>query len=168
MKFSSATISVTFLKRLSSKQNAALNINITSIAKLLILLGLIAFCACSKYEDRLEEARAALNAKNWEAACRLYGALVDSNPISREVYLSLAKAQFEAKRETEAIRTLSGWLVIDPTDRETHMNLGKLELGRGRRAEAAAHFLTARRYSEYGDDIREAEEWLLRTQTAIQ
>ena len=115
---------------------------------------------CKSSADRLAEARALLESKNWEAACRIYQGFVDSGFQSAEVSINLAAARWELGERTEAMDILNDWLLVDPTDRQAHIWLGRWELQNGHRREAAGHFLSALEFSQYGGEIAEARSWL--------
>ena len=132
------------------------------MAPLLVCLGLSTFVqgGCQSKAVGLAEARAALEAEDWEAACRLHQRLVDSGHQSGEVYIGLAAAQWELGQQATAMETLMSRLLIDPTDRKAHLLIGRWELQNNRKDEAAAHFLSALEFSEYGNQISEAKAWL--------
>ena len=115
---------------------------------------------CQSDAGRLAEARALLESKDWEAACRIYQRFVDSGIQSGEVSINLAAARWEMGEQAEAMNILSEWLLVDPTDRRTHILLGRWELQNGRKQEAAGHFLSALEFSQYGAEIAEARNWL--------
>lgn len=111
-------------------------------------------------ERNLERGQAALEAENWDAACRAFQPVVDSRWPAQNAYYGLASAKISMGDTAAAQEAIEQWLSIDPMDWHAHLRAGQLALSRGRREEAALHLITSRLFCEYADEIQEVEAWL--------
>jgi tetratricopeptide (TPR) repeat protein len=103
---------------------------------------------------------AARDSRDWGAAIRFYGKLVELSPTAYDIKVQLGHAFKETSRYTEAAVQYYSVLAVDLSDDDLHLQIGHLEKLRGNRSEAARHYLLASQANPQNLDAAR-EHWLL-------